>query len=135
VAVDGYRFQVGHGIEEESSPRVHFDTWAGGRHRAASGGTYRKSGMRGARVSLDFRGRSLTWVTATGPSSGRARVVIDGRAHRVDLYSAARHWRVPLRFAGLGSGEHHLTITALGTKSTASRSTTVAVDALVVRRR
>ena len=100
---------------------------------AASGGSYRMSGSRSARMSFDFTGRAIRWITATGPAYGRARVVIDGKAHRVDLYRRSRHWRVAIAYTGLSRGKHHVTVRPLGTKNASSRSKNVVVDAFVVR--
>jgi hypothetical protein len=134
VAIDGFTYRGGNGIAEESSPRVHFDTWAGVSNRHASGGSFRRSSARGSAIGLEFKGRRLKWITATGPAYGRARVVIDGRSHNVDLYRPTRHWKVAFTFDHLASGVHHVTIRATGRKDVASRSTAVVVDALVVRR-
>ena len=135
VALDAFTYHAGRGIAEESSPQVRFDSWGGSSRRTASGGTYRHSAAGGAALHLDFTGRRITWVTATGPAFGRARVVIDGVAHTVDLYRPQLHWRVAMSFAGLASTEHHLVIRPLGRKDAASRSTKVVVDALVAHRR
>lgn len=135
VAVDGFRYHARNGIAEESSPKVRYDTWHGVANRHASGGSFRRSDAGGSTISLDFKGRTLRWLTATGPMYGRARVVIDGHAHAVDLYRPSRHWKVPFTFAHLAKGEHHVTIRATGRKDAASRSASVVVDALVVRRR
>jgi hypothetical protein len=134
VVVDGFQFHGGRGFAEESSPGVRFDSWAGASGHAFSGGTFRASGTRSAKVTLAFRGRTVRWLTATGPSYGRARVVIDGRAHIVDLYRPHHHKRVAIVFHHLGKGAHHLEIRPLGRKDRASSSATVVVDALVVRR-
>lgn len=135
VAVDGFGFHARSGIVEESSPQVRYDSWHGVTNRHASGGSFRRTGTHGTTFALDFKGRTLTWVTATGPASGRARVVIDGTARTVDLYRPTRHWKVGLRFDHLGRGSHHVTIRPLGRKDPASRSTAVVVDALVAHRR
>jgi hypothetical protein len=134
VAVDGFRYLVQKGLVQEPSPLVHYDAWRGVSSQYASGGSFRKTGSRGAKILVDFKGRSLRWLTATGPAFGRARVVIDGRPHTVDLYRPTRHWRVSYRFSHLPKGEHHVVIKVLGRKDAASRSTKVVLDALVVRR-
>lgn len=134
VSVDGFEVRAGHLVTEESSPRLRYDSWAGGSRASANGGTYRRSGHPGASVSLDFTGRGITWVTATGPAFGRARVVIDGKAHTVDLYRATTRWRVGISFAGLSRGHHRLTVRSLARHDPASRSSDVVVDAFVVRR-
>ena len=134
VAIDGFRYHGGDGIAEESSPRVRYDGWAGVSNAHASGGSFRRSSTRDSTIALDFRGRTLKWLTATGPVYGRARVVIDGTSHQVDLYRPRRHWRVAITFDHLAKGEHHLTIRTTGRKDARSRSAAVVVDAVVVRR-
>jgi PQQ-like domain len=133
VAVDGFEVRVGIPIRQESSPRIRYDSWAGETRSAASGRSYRESNSPTARISLDFTGRTVRWITATGPAYGRARVVIDGKAHTVDLYRRTRNWRVPITFTGLSRGEHRLTVRPLGRKNASSTSTNVVVDAFVVR--
>jgi hypothetical protein len=135
VAVDGFAFHAGRGIAQESSPSIHFDSWSGSTSRRASGGSFRESGARVAKLSLDFQGRTFRWITATGPAYGRAKVVIDGHSRgTVDLYRRSQHWRVAITYRGLAPGQHRLVIRPLGKKDAASRSTKVVVDAVVVRR-
>jgi hypothetical protein len=131
VALDG--FKVGGNITVESSPRIRYETWAGMSRPAASGGSYRKSGSPAAKVSFAFSGRSIAWVTATGPAYGRARVVIDGVVRTVDLYRRTHSWRARIWFNGLSSGRHEITLTPLGRKHPASRATSVVFDAFLVR--
>ncbi len=130
VTVDA--FKAGHTIREESALTVHYGTWKGLSNPAASGGSYRKSGSSRAWLTLSFTGRRIDWLTATGPSYGRARVVIDGVAHTVDLYRPARRWRVRFAYTGLGAGTHRITIRPLGTKDRSSASANVVFDAFVV---
>lgn len=130
VTIDG--FNVGGNIRQETALKLRYGTWNGTSSRAASGGSFRESGSAGSRVSLVFTGRRVTWVTATGRAYGRARVVIDGVAHTVDLYRLGNHWRVKLTYTGLGSGTHTITVRPLGAKDTASTSTNVVFDAFVV---
>jgi hypothetical protein len=133
VAVDGFKVRVGSGITEESSAKIRYNSWTGVSRPAASGGSYRQSGSPSARMSLAFTGRTIKWITATGPAYGRARVVIDGQAHRVDLYRGTRHWKVAITYTGLSKGTHHITVRPLGAKDASSSSTSVVVDAFVVR--
>jgi sugar lactone lactonase YvrE len=131
VAVDG--FKVGGNITVESSLKIQYDTWVGKSTRAASGGSYRKSGSSAARVSFDFTGTSIALVTATGPAYGRAKVVIDGVARTVDLYRRSQNWRVRIWYTGLSEGRHHISVRPLGTKHASSTTTNVVFDAFVVR--
>ncbi len=133
VAVDGFKMRVGTGITHESSTKIRYDSWTGVSKRTASGGSYRSSGSPSARMSLAFTGRTITWITATGPDYGRARVVIDGKAHRVDLYRRAQHWKVPISYTGLSRGTHRITVRPLGTKDARSGSANIVIDAFVVR--
>jgi sugar lactone lactonase YvrE len=85
-----------------------------------------------ARLTLQFTGTRIDWLTVTGPAYGRARVVIDGVAHTVDLYRRRRHWRARIAYTRLGPGTHSITITPLGTKDASSSSTNVVFDAFIV---
>lgn len=134
VAVDAFRYRAAYGIAEESSPQLRFNSWAGRTNRMARAGALRWSGSPGAKVSLDFKGRRVVWLTLTGPASGRARVAIDGETTIVDLYRAARNSRAAVSFTGLGSGSHHIVVTATGRKDRQSSSPAVAVDGFLVRR-
>jgi hypothetical protein len=133
VAVDGFELKVGSGTVQESSRKVRYNSWSGVSHAAASGGSYRRSGSPVARASLSFTGRTVTWVTATGPAFGRAKVVIDGHAQFVDLYRRTRSWKVAIPFTGLSNGTHHISVRPLGRKNASSTSTNVVIDAFVVR--
>jgi outer membrane protein assembly factor BamB len=133
VAVDAFRVPGRRLVIDETSWLVRYGAWAG-RHRSeASGGTLRRTARQGSAMSLTFRGRSVRWVTATGPALGKARVLIDGVGRTVDLYSARPRWRMSLAFTGLGRGEHRVTVKPLGRKNAASRGRTVISDAFVVR--
>ena len=131
VAVDA--FVERDNLHQETAPGVMYGTWRGVVARAASAGTYRVSKFPRGRLTLAFTGHRLEWITATGPAYGRARLVIDGVGHTVDLYRARHHWRVGISFTGLGAGTHHVTLIPLGTKDRASASANVVFDAFVVR--
>jgi hypothetical protein len=131
VAVDAFDQQSS--LREETALGVKYGAWSGVAARAAGGGSYHVSRSPRARLTLAFTGTRISWVTATGPAYGRARVVIDGVGHTVDLYRPRHHWRVGVAFTGLGAGTHHVTIIPLGTKDRASASANVVFDAFVVR--
>jgi sugar lactone lactonase YvrE len=130
VAVDG--FKVGGNLWRDSSLKIRYNTWVGKSKRAASGGSYRESGSSWAKISLVFTGTTIAWVTATGPTYGRASVIIDGVAHTVDLYRRTQSWRVRISYGGLSSGTHRITLRPLGTKDPSSTSTKIVFDAFVV---
>ncbi len=79
-----------------------------------------------------FTGTGVDWITATGPSYGKATVSIDGISKgTVDLYASSVHWQVVKSYAGLASGSHTIVVTVLGTKNASSTGTNVVVDAFV----
>lgn len=128
VALDALRFHKGTGVVQESSAAVRYDGWRARHDRPASGHAYRTTTSPSARVSFGFSGRSLTWVTATGSRYGRARVLIDGKAHPVALHAVGASRKATFTFGGLSRGKHRLTIRALGSGG-------LVVDAFVVRGR
>ena len=130
VTSDG--FSVGKKRLDDAANAVAYDSWVGLSDPAASGGSYRTSATTGAQVRVTFNGSSISWITATGPTSGRADVVIDGVDQGVvDLYSPSQSWRVPNTYH-VGAGQHALQVTALGTHSSAATGSSVAVDAFRV---
>lgn len=78
VAVDAFHGQGGSGILQESSTKIRYDSWTGVTDASSDDGSYRTRGSSTASMSLVFRGRSVKWITATGPVYGRARITIDG---------------------------------------------------------
>jgi hypothetical protein len=75
-------------------------------------------------------GDSIDWVTATGPSLGKAEVYLDGAlAGTFDLYSTKQTWQVHYTFTPSGGGPHTIEVKPLGTKNSRSRGTTVVLDA------
>ena len=75
------------------------------------------STQKGARVRLDFSGRSVSWIASRGPTRGRANVYVDGRrVATVDLYAAkVRHRQVVFRRSWPNPGAHRVEIEVLGT--------------------
>jgi subtilisin len=83
----------------------------------------------GARLRLDFTGRSVSWIASRGPNRGRANVYLDGaRVATVDLYaSSVSHRHTIFRRSWATPGAHRLEIEVLGT----SGRPRVDVDAIV----
>jgi hypothetical protein len=126
-------FIMGLVVTQETSVKVEYGNWVGATSTSAGGGTYRGDGKAHATSSLTFAGTAITWVTATGPSAGKATVTIDGiLAGTVDLYSPTVAWQVMESYSGLSSGTHTIVVTVLGTKDSVSAGTLVVVDAFVV---
>lgn len=84
----------------------------------------------GATASLEFRGRSVSWMTSRGPGRGRARVHIDGAlAATIDLRaSSLQHRRVVFSRSWASAGQHTIVVEVLGT----SGRPRVDLDAIVV---
>jgi GH25 family lysozyme M1 (1,4-beta-N-acetylmuramidase) len=115
-------------IEERSGGITY--SWRSVSDRHAYGRSYAMEHLDGARFSMEFHGRSITWYTATGPDQGRAGVRIDGRSRGVfDQYTPTPDFRVGRTFNKLGGGWHTITIQVLGTHSAAARDSRVVVDA------
>lgn len=132
VSVDG--FTVGTATVQESAKAVTYNTWVGASSTSASGGQYRVSGSAQASAVFRFTGTEVTWITATGPGWGRARVVLDGVDKGVvDLYATTASWQTARTYGGLAAGAHTLTISPLGTKDAAATSTKVPIDAFSAR--
>jgi lysozyme len=96
----------------------------------AFGGAYAFERAEGATATFAFRGRSVTWFTATGPAQGKAVVRVDGQhVGTVDLYAPTARFRVAQTFGGLAHGSHSITVRVLGRASPAASDTQVVVDA------
>ncbi len=114
---------------EQDDPAVAYE-WRTVVRSEAYGGRFDVEHLKGATATYGFRGRSVTWYTATGRSKGKAEVSIDGAVERVvDLYSRRAGDRVALTFDGLEAGEHEITIRVLGRGRAAATGTDVVVDA------
>jgi len=104
--------------------------WRSVARDSAYGDRFEVEHLKGARSTYAFRGRSVTWYTATGRSKGKAEVSIDGASKGVvDLYSRGGGFRVPKTFDGLEGGAHEITIRVLGRERAAATGTEVVVDA------
>jgi hypothetical protein len=100
----------------------------------ALGGSYVVEHRSGATASWTFTGTAVTWITATGPRSGRAQVWVDGVKKRaVNNYAAGAHWKVARAISGLSAGTHTVKIVVLGRKGAkGAMDTQVVVDGFKV---
>lgn len=107
--------------------------WRTASNRRAYGRSFAVEAAAGASASFAFTGRSVTWYTATGPSMGRASVLVDGRRiGAFDQYAPSPAFKVARSITKLPRGEHVLTIRVLGTSSPGATDTQVVVDAFRV---
>lgn len=104
--------------------------WGRSADPAAIGGSYRWERETGATVSFAFSGPAVTVFVRGGPSMGKARLSVDGApVATMDAYARVTG-TASRRLTGLGSGEHVLSLTVLGTKRAAATGVRVAPDAL-----
>ncbi len=128
VAVDA--LLVGGATTQEAAPAIQYSSWVGSSDANASGGSYRASANKNANVSLRFSGTSIDWITARGPTYGKAEVWIDGvRKSTEDLFAPTQEWQVKRSYSGLSAGPHTIQIKVLGTKNAKSKGKLVVVDA------
>jgi hypothetical protein len=128
VVVDAFTYQST--TEQDDSPRVKYNNWKGKFNSSASGGTFRKGGSHAADTMLTFDGTSIAWITARGPSSGKAKVFIDSvNKGTFDLYHSTQEFQHVICFQNLGAGQHTIQIIPTHTKNPSSNRYSVVVDA------
>lgn len=131
VTVDG--FLAGTVVRDDRAPVVSYSRWSGALVAAAHGGSVRRTSSTGAATTFAFTGPAVTWLSARGPTEGRAAVTIDGRpVATVDGYAATPAWQVAHSWTGLSAGRHVLRVEALGTRDPRSTGVRVTSDAFVV---
>ena len=115
----------------ETSPGIAYaGSWRPAAHRGYAGDAVRYATTAGAKATLTFTGKRITWYGPVGPTRGKARVFIDGKlVSVVDLYRSDFVARtVAFSKAWSTSGKHTLAIEVVGT---AGRPY-VAIDELAV---
>jgi hypothetical protein len=100
----------------------------------AKGHSYLAEHRAGATASWSFTGRSVSWLTVTGPSFGRADVYVDGKKKATfNNYASANHYGVARTVKGLSAAKHTVKIRVTGRKgSRRGTDTVVAVDGFKV---
>ncbi len=130
VGVDALRWE---GITRQD-PRPASGTWGSRANPSAGGGSYVLSDVPGATASLRFTGTGVTWITARGPSGGRAEIWIDGSLVRTtNLYASSRVFGVQRTVTGLSDASHLVRIRVAGTRSADATGTSVVVDGWIIR--
>lgn len=108
------------------------DGWTRTQDARALDGSEWISDQAGDRFRTSVQGRSVAWVTSTGPHRGRADVLVEGRVvASVDLYSTQRHPPRVVWTAKIPNGE--TTALAVVNRSRGARST-IGVDAFLLQR-
>jgi hypothetical protein len=91
-------------------PAIRF-AWQPVTSTKASGGRYVRAGTRGASVRFVFRGRSIDWITLTGPTEGTATMYVDGiQKASVNNHSSVTRYGVIRRLSNLSDAVHTLMI-------------------------
>src|SRR5881396_2641585 len=121
---------------EETDPSVSYTVgWTQGDTSGTwSGGTAAVSTAPGARAAFTFTGRSVSWIGGRTPSTGIARISLDGVfVAEVDTYSKTEEVRVPMFAAtGLADASHTFTIEVTGRQNASATGAFVVVDAFDV---
>jgi N-acetylglucosamine-6-sulfatase len=119
---------------EDNHPSMQYDSWKGWIHSTGSGGSVRRSQAAGATVSFSFTGTEFTWLTARGPSAGRAQVTVDGKVvATIDLYKKTKEMQYRQVFDGFKSATHVVQIKVLGKANPRSNGNEVLFDAVQAR--
>lgn len=111
------------GAKQGRGASVAIDAFTAGGHRTANPvlrsswgklGTAVRADLRGAGVTLRFRGTSFAWRTALGPSMGIARVFLDGKLMSTADNYAKRSKVVTRQLAGLKDAFHTVRLVVTG---------------------
>lgn len=116
-------------ITEDSASAIQYNTWHGQKNLNAAGGAYRATRTPDATAKFIFTGSKVRWLTAKGPTYGKAEVLIDNVSKGVvDLYAPTQKWQAKFTYGGLSSGQHSIEIRVLGQKNPAATNSVVIVD-------
>ena len=95
------------------------------------GGSYAKSGVRGASAVATATGRQYVLWVARHAYGGRADVYVDGRFVKViDTYAPTTQFRYAIDVGTYSAGAHTVTVKARGDRNASARGTDVVLDAL-----
>ncbi len=126
-------FAYGATVVEDNQPAASYNGWVGRANSNAYGGAFRATTRADASVSFTLTGARFTWITARGPSSGLAEVIVDGRVvATVDLYHPTREWQYRQVINLPMGGPHSVQIRALGSHSGNSTGNLVVFDGFSV---
>ncbi len=124
-------------VEQTASQLVwspSLSAWTSGSSSYLSGGSYRSINKTGS-VTINFTGMSLALMAKKAVSYGIASVSIDGKPPAsVSLYRSTTAYKQTVWSSGwLVPGDHTVTFSWTGTKSTGSSGTTINLDAVELR--
>jgi predicted outer membrane repeat protein len=133
VALDGFLVGTSTTPVQESALAIQYNNWLGKKQTTASGASYRLggNGSLSETVLFRFKGTSIDFITALGPSYGYVSVLIDGNpvAADLDLYSPTQQWKHSLYYRDLANTNHTIEVRPEHIKNASSTGYGVVVDA------
>jgi hypothetical protein len=131
VALDGLIDGTSTNVVQENATTVQYNNWVGKNQSAASGGSYRVNSEIASAAVFRFKGTSISFITARGPSYGLVNIYIDGVLHssNLDLYAPSQQWQYRINYSGLTNGNHTIEVQPTHTKNPNSSGYAVVVDA------
>jgi hypothetical protein len=119
-----------HRYSERSSSIDWSGTWKPARHGGYTGGAVRYATADGARASITFTGSRIAWYGPVGPTRGKARILIDGKAVKVVnlLRPSFEASTILYSVSWKAAGRHTFEIEVIGTPG----HKLVAIDELVI---
>src|SRR5262249_8859094 len=114
---------------EDTDPSVvYIGSWTTTNDSRASGNSAHRSTEANAAAQFTFNGASVTWLASTGPTRGRARVLVDGKLRdNIDLYSADERYQQSFRYENLDEGSHVIRVETTASHSGPSSDNVVEV--------
>lgn len=121
-------------VNNGSAKLARSGSWCTSVRADAYGGSAWRTGSKGARVIVRFKGTGIVWLGRKDPSSGKSDVLLDGRRiATISQYSpTVLEQRVAFAVSGLPYGVHTLTIRCRDEASTAAGGDRADVDAFAV---
>ena len=117
--------------EESNALLAYSGSWLKSSGLSYSRGALVYTNSSDAKVTATFTGTAISYIARTGPTSGKAKITLDGASYTVDLYSSGTRYRQAVWSAtGLSASTHTLTIEYTGSCNSLSGGNTVTLDAL-----
>ena len=119
-------------IEENNTGIYYTGTWETAKGTNYSSGSCKYT-QKAATATFNFTGTGIKVIGNKAPTSGIAKITVDGNSYYVDLYNASiAYQNVIFTKAGLTSGTHTIKIEWTGLKNSASKGTTINLDAFEI---
>jgi hypothetical protein len=104
-------------VQQSATSVTYGGTWSSISSASSSGGSVKYALVAGASASMSFSGRAIAWVTTLRPTSGAARVYVDGvLVATIDTTSTTTTYRqIVFSKAWSGYASHTIKIVVVGT--------------------